>query len=687
MKINIISLFITCLMVTGLQAQIDRSVQPQPGPAPKINLEKPGDFDLDNGLEVLVVEDHSLPKVTARLVIDNKPHLEKKPGTSSLLSMLLGTGTEKIGKDEYIEEIDFLGATVNFGSESAYATSLSKYFPRIFELMAAGALHPKFDQQEFEDQKDKLIQSLKFDDKSVSAIASRLSGVLAYGKNHPYGQFATEESVEKITLNDVVAFYNNYFVPENAYLVVVGDITEKEVKKLAEKYMNEKNWPSATPPSAALPAVSPAQYTQIDFVDMPNAVQSELRIQNTVDLQMSDEDYFPVLVANQILGGSFGSYLNMNLREEHGFTYGARSRVGTDKYVSKFTASTSVRNAVTDSAVVQAMKEIGRIRTEKVSFEDLNLAKNKFAGNFVLRLERPRTIANFALNIRTKDLDDDFYKNYLKNINAVTAEDVMRVANKYFKTDNMQIVVAGKGAEVAENLENLQLKNGKTPPVVYYDKMGNRIEKPVYEKPIPEGVTAATVFADYLEAIGGEEAVKNVESIVMKAEMAVQGMKINLLRKEKGNKSLVEVSMGGNVMSKEVFNGETGYTLAGGQKTPYDEEKIAEGKKAKMFPELDSPEATLEKVANINGNEVYVVKIDENTTAYYDTETGYKTRSETVSKANGKTITQTTTFSNYKPVNGVEFPFTMTASFGPRTMEMTVTEVKVNEGVTAADFE
>ncbi|HET8854791.1 MAG TPA: pitrilysin family protein, partial [Salinimicrobium sp.] len=307
MKIKILSLFILCLIATGVEAQIDRSVMPEPGPAPEINLEEPETFDLNNGMKVLVVEDHKLPVVTARLVIDNKPHSEVKPGTAALLSALLGTGTEEIAKDTYNEEIDFLGASVNFGAESAYASSLSKFFPRIFELMAAGALKPSFDQQEFEDQKKQLIESLKFNDKDVSAIASRMSDVLAFGTNHPYGEFATPESVESITLDDVKSFYNTYFAPENAYLVVIGDIDDDQVQDLTEKYF--ENWQAPAPVVSELPAVTPAEFAQIDFVNMPNAVQSELRVQNLIDLEMSDEDYFPLLVANQILGGSFGSYL------------------------------------------------------------------------------------------------------------------------------------------------------------------------------------------------------------------------------------------------------------------------------------------------------------------------------------------------------------------------------------------
>lgn len=688
MKIRIISFFIACFVVLGAQAQVDRSVMPEPGPAPEVNLEQPATFTLKNGLEVLVVEDHSLPKVTAQMIIDNTPHLESKAGVASLLSSMLGNGTQKIAKDDYVEEIDFLGANVGFGSQSAYANTLSKYFPRIFELMAAGAIHPLFTQDEFDTQKAQLLESLKLNDKDVGAIASRLSRVLAYGENHPYGQFTTKESVESITLDDVKAFYNTHYVPENAYLVVIGDVTEKEVKKLVRKYWKE--WEGDAPAPSTLPAVDLADHLQIDFIDMPNAVQSEIRVQNTVDLKMSDDDYFAVLIANQILGGSgLGTYLNMNLREDKAFTYGAYSSIGTDQYgASRFVAQTSVRNAVTDSAVVQIMKEIYRLRSEKVSAEDLNRAKSKYAGAFVLRLERPSTVANFALNIKTENLDEDFYKNYLKNIAAVTAEDIMRVAKTYLKPEHIRIIVAGKGSEIAANLENLTLLNGKTPPVVYYNKLGKEVEKPVFEKPIPEGVTVKTVFADYIKAIGGKEAVSAIKSQMIKAGMSMRGMTINVLTKQTDNKSLYEVSMGGRVLQKVVFDGDSGYTLARGQKTPMTEEKIAKQKGVdNLFPELtNTPKAKLVKVTNMNGKEAYVVDFGEGKTKYYDTASGLLIASVTTKKMGPKTISSTTTFKNYKAVDGVEVPFTIIQSVGPRKMEISVSEVIFNEGVSAADF-
>ena len=191
---------------------------------------------------------------------------------------------------------------------------------------------------------------------------------------------------------------------------------------------------------------------------MPNATQSSITVTNNVDLKQSDEDYFAALMANAILGGGTDSYLFKNIREDKGYTYSVGSSLGNSRYgVSRFNASAKVRNAVTDSAVVEFLKEIKRIRTEPVEIQTLDNAKAQYVGSFVRRLERPQTIASYALNIRRNNLPEDFYSNYLENINKVSVEDVQRVANKYFKLDNARVVVVGKGADVLENLEKVGL--------------------------------------------------------------------------------------------------------------------------------------------------------------------------------------------------------------------------------------
>ena len=346
-----IALLVTSLFFTVIMQAQDRP-QPKSGPAPKININKPQTFALPNGLKVLVVENHKLPRVSFNLTIDNTPFAEgNKKGVDNLTSSLIGNGSVSVSKDKFNEEIDFLGANINFYSSGASASGLSKYSKRILELLADGALNPNFTQDELDKEKDKLIEGLKTEEKSVTAVASRVEGVLAYGKNHPSGEYVSEETIKNVTLEDVKNQYNSYFVPENAYLVITGDVKLKEVKKAVENLFG--NWAKATAPKLTYTNPKNVQYTQINFVDMPNAVQSEISVINTVDLKMADADFFPVIIANQVLGGDFNSYLNMNLREAHGWTYGARSSVGFDKNQSSlFKANSQVRNMVTDSAVV-----------------------------------------------------------------------------------------------------------------------------------------------------------------------------------------------------------------------------------------------------------------------------------------------------------------------------------------------
>lgn len=678
-------------MSIGANAQIDRSKQPEPGPAPKITLEVPGEFELKNGIKVLVVENHKLPRVSYSLRIDNKPITEgKKAGVSSLLGAMLGNGTLSIPKDDFNEEIDFLGARLGFGPQSGFASSLSKYSDRIIELMADASINPLLTKEEFEKEKEKLLEGLKNGEKSVDAVAGRVGGALSYGINHPRGEFTTEETLNNIEFGDVLAFYEKYFNPSNAYIVVVGDVEVSEVKKQLKKHFGK--WEKSAGVDIQIPEPSTnAQYTQINFVDMPNAVQSNISLTNNVDLKMNDEDYHSVLIANKILGGGFGSYLNMNLREEHGYTYGARSSVGTSRWnASRFTAGAAVRNAVTDSAVVETLKEINRIKTEPVEAEKLVNAKAKYVGDFVLALENPETIARYALNIKLNDLPADFYTMYLEKINAVTAADVNRVANKYFKTENARIIVVGKGSEVLENLEKTGI------PVKYFDTYANPTDKPVFSKPLPEGLTAETVIKNYVTAIGGEANLRNINTTLVSAEMTIPGapFKPNAVIKQMSpNKFSMEVvAEGMGTLMKQNFDGEKGYMEQQGRKIPMDDATLSSRKANKgLFGELymESSTIELESMMTIDGTDVYKIKLtkdDKSSLRYYDVKTGYLVRTEETSEAQGQSMTTVTDYSNYKGVGGVMIPYTQKITTGPQSFVFETTEVKLNEGVTAEDF-
>lgn len=663
-------------------AQLDRSKMPEPGPAPKISLEKPQEFTLKNGLTVLVVENHKLPRVSYSLTIDNKPMtVGEKAGVESLIGAMMGNGTKNISKDDFNEEVDFLGARLNFGFSGGFASSLSKYSDRILELMADAAINPLLTEEEFEKEKEKLIEGLKTNEKSVDAVAGRVGSALSYGKKHPYGEFTTEETVKNVTFGDAVAFYEKYFNPNNAYLVVVGDVDYKEVKKQIEKHF--KKWEKSVAVDYTVPEEAPnAQYTQINFVDMPNAVQSNISLTNNVDLEMKDDDYHSTLIANKILGGGFNSYLNMNLREEHGYTYGARSSIGVDEYASRFTAGAAVRNMVTDSAVVQTLKEINRIKKEPVAQDALKNAKAKYVGDFVLALESPQTIARYALNIKLNDLPEDFYTTYLQKINAVTADDVNRVANKYFKTENARFVVVGKGSEVLENLEKTGI------PIKYYDAYANETEKPVYEIEMPADMDASKVMQAYIDAIGGRSALDKVNSVYMTAEAELQpGVMMNLeLKKTSKNQSMSEVTAMGQSFVKSVVSPEGGYVVQQGQRKDMTDDELKEAKvESSPFPEVNylNGGVTLEKIEKVDGVNAYKINIGENKSLYYSVETGLKIKQVETSPAGSQSVF----YSDYKDVGGIKFPFKIGQTAGPRRFDFIVKEVKVNEGVSDADFD
>ncbi|UZO79935.1 insulinase family protein [Aquimarina sp. ERC-38] len=671
-----------------VSAQVDRSQIPESGPTPVLNLGKPDSFTLGNGLEVLVVENHKLPRITLSLTLDNDPTPEGgKAGIATITSGMLGKGTTKVDKNTFNEEVDFLGASLEVGVNGGFAQALSKYTDKIFELFSQAALDPNFTQEELDLEKKKLIQGLKAGENSADFIAGRVRATLAYGKNHPRGEFTTEKTVNTITLNDVKSYYLNNFVPKNAYLVITGDIDKKKAESLVKKYF--VSWTGGTAPSVALPEVKDAQYRQINFIDVPNAVQTEMAVMGITDLKMTDKDYHAARVANYILGGSFNSYINMNLREAHGYTYGGRSSLPYSKnHKSAFRASAKVRNAVTDSAVVETLKEIKRIRTEFVNDTVLKNAKAKFLGDFILASERDRTIADRSVRIKTQNLPEDFYTTFISKINDVTKEDVKRVAEKYFPLEKARIVLVGNAGETLENLEKIQFE-GKKIPILFFDKYGKKTEKPQASETIPEGLTATAVIDKYLKAIGGEDKLKEVRSLFTTAEASMNGATLTMLNKVSAdNKMMMDVQFAGNSVNKNVFDGTSGYVSAQGQKVSYTQEQINQAKKDMFpFPELNNKEeAELKGIVSYEQGKAYQVNFGDKKTSFYDMETGLGVKDVIIQEQGGQKVTSTILYKDYKEINGIKFPQKMTISFGPQQMDFTVKDVKINEGVSEEDF-
>ncbi len=664
--------------------QVDRSKMPEPGPAPEVNLKEPKRFSLKNGLEVLVVENNKLPRVSIQLTLDNAPILEgDKAGVASLTGNLMGNGTTNIPKDEFNEEVDYLGARLSFGSQSAFASTLSRYFPRILELMADAAINPNFLQEEFEKEKQKLITSLKSSENDVKAVANRVKGALAYGKNHPYGEFATIETVNNIQLEDVSRFYRAHFVPANAYLVIVGDVAFEKVKALVEEYFTP--WTKAAPPSFSYSKPTGLQYTQVNFVDMPNAVQSEISVQNLVDLKMKDKDYLAALLANRILGGGAQGRLFLNLREDKAYTYGSYSSIGSDKYApTLFRASASVRNMVTDSAAVEILSEVNKIITEQVSEEELEIAKAEYMGSFVMNLERPETIARYALNIITEDLPSNYYTTYLERLEAVTLEEVQAAAKKYLTADKARVVIVGKGSDVLPNLKQMTFK-GERVPIRYFDKYANKTEAPQYDMALPEGVDAKSVLMGYLEAIGGADKIKAMSGVKITYAGEVMGANLEVTEVRTPEKYAQQTNMNGNRMMRVVITPEKQFMEQGGNQMPMPEGMYGDMQGVMgLFAELgalENPGTRLKGVEQVEGKKAYAVEIPGelvNIVMYYDTQSGLKLKEMNTITMNGQSQTQQVLFKDYQPTGGILFPTKRVAEFGPQQVEMKMTGAEVN---------
>lgn len=671
------------VLTISADAQIKRE-QPKSGPTPQVQVKKPTEFKMSNGLTVMVVEDHKLPRVSYTLTIDTPPYAEgDKVGVSGITSAVVGSGTAKTSKEKFLEEADFMGANIGFWNTGASGSGLSKYADRILEMMAEGALYPLFEQEEFDKVKAQTIEGLKASERSTSAIASRVQSALLFGKNHPRGEFETEETINNITLDDVKKNYKDYFVPENAYLVIIGDVDTDHIKKKVESLF--KDWKKASAPKTTYPTPKNVPTTQIDFVDVPNAVQSEIALQNLVDLKMTEKDYFAALMANQILGGGGEGRLFLNLREEHGWTYGAYSSLGSGKYTTRFVATASVRNTVTDSAVVEFMNELTRIRDTKVSKEELDLAKAKYIGNFVMETQKPGTIASFALRTKTQNLPEDFYENYIQSINAVTADDVQRAAKKYFLANNFRIVIAGKASEVLTGLESLDY------PINFYDRYATPTEKPEV-KTVDASVTPQTVLENYIKAIGGRENIDKITSLSIVYEGSLQGAPVSMTRKQtnRGHMLVSMIAMGQEMM-KQVVTPESAYVMQQGQRFDMEGEDLKEMQEsAVLFTELKKVENanqyTLTGIENFNDEDAYVLKQDD-TAYYYSVATGLKLGEVTTIEQGGQTMSMAQTVGDYKEIKGVKIPQFMSIPLGPgMNIDLEAKEIKVNEGVTDADF-
>ena len=677
-----------CVPFLSMAQTVDRTKSPAPGKAPLIQVASPVKFTLANGLKVFVVKNTKLPKVTATLALDVDGFKEgDKAGLADMSGQLLQRGTTTKSKAELDEAVEFLGGSLSTSSQYASVSSLKSNFPKLMELMAEVILRPALSSDELEKVRKQTISGIESNKDEPDAISNNVMKKLVYGANHAFGEITTVKTVNAIKVDDVKNFIKTYWIPNNAYLIFVGDIDPANAKLLAEKNFGTWAKGTFTQPVYEKPATPATTYVAI--VDRPASVQSVVAIATTVNLTKGSPSDIPSNVMNNILGGGFSGRLFANLREKHAFTYGAYSSISPSKQIGMFSAEASVRNEKTDSSIQEILNELNIIRNTKVGDTELSRMKNYLAGGFARSLESPNTIANFALSIAVNNLPEDYYQKYLTNLAAVDAQKVQDAATTLLNPAKMHIVIVGNAKQIAKGLE-------KYGPVKYFDIEGNEVAAPTEVK-ADASLTPTVLMEKAIAAIGTKEALDNVKDVQLKGTANLMGQSLEMKQTivMPGN-SVTTMSMGGMAMMRQaVVNGKYSVSQQG-QEAPMTDD-LKEGLDESTF--LAPEQLYLAKgyglkivgAEKVDGKEAIDVEVTTPSKKvshrFYDAKTFLLVKTSKSEEVPGQgTMTQQQFYTGYQTVNGVQISSEQLIDMGQMKINVKYTDIKMNQGLKITDL-
>lgn len=438
---------------------VDRATAPPPGPPRAYHFPRVTRRTLANGLRLLVAENHNAPLVSVRtLVRSGADHdTPELAGLASLTAELLDEGAGDRDAVRLAEDLGFLGGSLGSGADwdASYVSIdvLSRNFEAAFTILADVDRRPMLPPASLDRVRSERLMGLLQQRDEPAVIAAKRFSSLIYGTG-TYGNTISgnPESVGRITAEDVRRFYAAHFVPNNSSIVIGGDVDADKALDAAERLFGD--WPQgALPPG---PTVAPQQFSasRIYLIDRPTAVQSEIRVGH-IGVARSTEDYFALSVMNALLGGIFNSRINLNLRERHGYTYGARSVFAFRRQAGPFVVSAPVRNDVTRESVSEVLAELQRIRTGDVEDQELNDTKNYMMGVFPATVQSASDVAGRLLDMELYDLPHDYFDRYRENIAVVSKEDVEQVAKRHIDPDRAVIVIVGNAKQIREPLGEL----------------------------------------------------------------------------------------------------------------------------------------------------------------------------------------------------------------------------------------
>lgn len=671
----------------ALGQKIDRTKKPEAGPAPAASFPDFKEAVLSNGLKVFIIESDRKPTITVRLLVKAGDFFDgEKPGVADFTAELLGRGSPKRKASDFAREADKIGAEYSASSgddaTSIVISGLTKHTDKLLELLSDAVLNPTFPEEQLEIVRKQALSNITAGKKTPQALAANLLRKVLFGE-HPYGKFQTEASVNAITVEDLKNFYNAHYFANNATIAVVGNVKADEITKKLEKYFGK--WKQGTPAKVQPAELPDSKGMMIHLVDLPGAVQSNIRVCFR-SVPRNNPDLVELGVVESVLGGGFSGRLFQNLREKHGWTYGAYASGAYQRDLGYFAASTEVRNAVTDSAIVEILAEMRRIRSEPIGEEELKLQREYLAGNYLLSLERAEQNAARLQNIEFYGLPADYYKTYAQKVSRVTPEKALELAKKYIEVSDLAIVVVGDAKEIKPKLEKLA-------KVRVYDTELNPMISLTLD------LSGEELLKKHIEAIGGESAVMKIKDRVIEGKVSIfagpQTIEGTFKRTEKfPNKQVFIIST--PVFSQEVYNDGKRVVQSGmGGTRELTGDELKKAQESAHFNMLYRTaelgyKVTAKEKKMLKGRPVYVAELEQalngKTILVFDAEDFMlisETRKQTTPQGE---IDVTTTYSDFKPVDGVMQPFKIVQSLGMADVQLVVTSIKQNVGVPDEEF-
>lgn len=649
-------LILLSVIMTNLNAQIDRSVRPEPLPEKEFQFPNHTTHKLKNGLRVFIIEDKEQPTVAFRLLIPGGTSMDNNlPGTAELTAGLLTKGAGKMNALDIAKTIDGIGASISARANGdaiiVSASGLKKHTKTILDVFKNVVTKPTFPKNELEKLTEQMIAGLQYEKSQPEQIGQTLARKVIYGDSHPYALKASESSLQKISVKEVQNFYNTYFIPNNATLAVIGDVSEKEIIPALEKAFAD--WKQGNTPKINIPEPKP-QPLGIYFVQRPASEQTTLIVTNLA-VPYKHNDYIPLDLASKIIGSGFGGRLFRTLREKYSFTYTPWGYLTTSKFINRFACGADVNSEKTDSSLNVIFEQLSSLAEQGPTDDELNRMKRFVIGQYKLSFENSDFVASLIQEADFMGISLEQYKNYSKILEEITSNNIRYVANQYLNPQKSRIIAVGdpsirplleKFGTVFDyniDLEPLSGPNAKLDEV---------------------SLSPKDLMERHRRALGGD-AINNVQSIkkIAKSKINLGGQfiegEITQFIKSP-NKMYMKLDM--QMMQQEIWiDGNQGYVNAFGETSKL------EGMMLEQLTFEATPFATCKlldmgykvEIKGRKNGEIVVVATSPNniqSTYYFDENTYLINKYETIEQGPQGPTPLTVKFSDWTTVNGVKFP-------------------------------